>query len=157
MVSEDIDDLVDKLEENSDFIWLGLDKKIIWALNSSNNFLSLVVNNQSVSINIHWNTMFLYEIKAKWFWANLMLQILKKAIDDWLQFIKIEAKPLGEFNNKDDYKRIEKYLSSFYSSFWFKRDWNTKFFTLNLDDEYLINILNNKFDMYLNKNIWIKL
>ena len=157
MKTEYIDILSEKLDWNIDFISWWLDKKIIWALSSSNNYLDLILDNQSVSFNISWNTMFLYEIQAKWFWTNLMLQLIKKGIDNWLEFIKIEAKPLNLEVDTPEYKNIEKYIFSFYSSFGFQREWNSNYFTLNLDNDDNLNILNNKFNYYLKNNKWIKL
>ena len=157
MQIEDIDEFSEKLDWNIDFISWWLDEEIIWALNSSNNFLSLIVNNQSVSFDISWNTMFLREIKAEWFWANLMLQLIKKSIDNWLEFIKIEAKPLNLKDGSYKYTIIEKYLFSFYTSFGFNQEWDSNYFTLDLDDEDILKVLNKKFDYYLKNKKWIKL
>jgi len=151
-----IDDFLEKLEFNKKSISIWLKPEIVRVLEESNNYLNLILDNQRVIFNIKWDTMFLYEIEAKWYWTNLILNIIMKAIDNWLRYIKIQAKPLWS-PPKDDYNKIEKYLFSFYTSFWFKKEWNSNYFTLDLDDEWLINVLNNKFDLYLETEKWNKL
>lgn len=149
-----VDIFVESLEENSNFISKWLDKKLLWALNSSNNSLNLVLDNQSLIFNISWESMYLYEINAHWVWTQLILQIIRKALNDWLRYIHLEAKPLFIDSTADlEYEKVEKYLFSF----WFERKWETNHFTLDLDNSDILKVLNNKFKIYIQTNNWIKL
>lgn len=152
-----IDEFVEQLDININEISEWLDPKIVSFLSNSSNSLNLILDSQSVVFTISWDTMYLYEIKAKWFWVNLMLQLIKKAIDNWLRYIKIEAKPLWLIKGTNEYDEIMKYLFSFYSSFWFENTLGSNYFTLDLDNDKLIEVLSNKLILYLNTKKWIKL
>lgn len=127
------------LEETSNKIHISL-----WLRAGQQQYIDLLKNKQSI--------LDIDKLVAIWKWKQIMFTILKYAIDNDIDILKLKAEPLFSESNTDFIEKQKK-LYDFYWYFGFWRIWESKNMQLNLSkiSSKDLEIIYNRFNLYIIK------
>ena len=157
-ITDSLLDFCDLIDENinTDFFNKLSDIKYIsrWKID-----ISLWLNNyekQLIDFSIDNEKMKINRIIARWHWTEVMLFILKYAIENWIWTVDLKVEPLNT-NDEITFDKAYEYLINFYWSFWFRRVWTSSNMILNIYklSERDIFVLNNRLKRFIEWKKWI--